>query len=307
MNHSAPIIHRALGREREKFLPGVVVSFTTLVHPPARFGHRPRTIGLIELTNGRRVLGPLLAENPSIGESVRPRMRLSHITHEGLRVYEVAFEACTKKDVPLPEFPGYILALTGPSGVGKSTVSRMLTRVCSEYTANVPILTTREAKSGDDGEYVYTTPEKFERMKKAGSIVAATRIPSSSENRQYGYQSTDIESIWREGKLPVVVTEIHLLKDLAEHYGRSSILSFGLLPPGDTKRAKLSQLLHRLRSRGRESEESIRDRLKNAERDLAIFRERKDLFDHIVVNEDLHSMVASLKEKVLGLFPALKA
>ena len=304
MNGSVPIAYRALKHEREKFLPGAVLSFTTLSHPPSRFGRRPRTIGLIELESGRRVLGPLLAEKPFIGQSVRPRMRLSHVTDEGLRVYEVAFEACATKAVVPQKLPRYILAFTGPSGVGKSTVSRMLTRACSEYAANVPIITTREAKPGDDGEYIYTTPEEFERMKRAGSIVAATQIPSSSENRQYGYRSADIKAIWSKGKLPVVVTEINLLEGLAHYYGRSSILSFGLLPPGRSKRAKLSQLLHRLRARGREAEENIQERLKNAEQDLAFFKERKDLFDHIVVNEDLRSMVASMKDKVLGLFPA---
>ena len=299
MNNCAPIIRRSLKREREKFLPGVVLSFTKLMHPPERFGRRPRIVGLIELENGRRVLGALLSD-AFIGQSVRPRMRLSHVTAEGLRVYETAYEAAGKAVAP-QAFPGYILALTGPSGVGKSTISRMLARAFSEYAASVPILTTREQKPGDDGEYVYTAREEFERLQRAGAIVAATRIPSSSEDRRYGYRATDIEAIWSAGKLPVVVTELHLLEDLARHYGRRAILSFGLLPPGRTKRAKLSQLLHRLRARGRDSEEHIRDRLKNAERDLAFFRERKDLFDHIVVNEDLSSMLDYMRKKVSGL------
>jgi len=301
MNNSASIVHRALRREREKFLPGTIVSFTTLSHPPARFGPMPRTIGMILLENRRRVLGTLLIEKPFIEQSVRPRMRLSHVTEEGIRVYEVAYEASKNVAVAPQKFPGYIIALSGPSGVGKSTISKMLTKACSDYTANVPILTTRDPKSGDDGEYIYTTEKEFESMKRAGSIITSTQIPSSNENRQYGYRATDIEAIWNKGKMPIVVTEIHLLEGLAHHYGRSSVLSFGLLPPGRTKRARLSQLLHRLRARGRESEEHIRDRLKNAEHDLALFRERKDLFDHIVVNEDLTVMIASMKKKVPAL------
>lgn len=297
MNNSAPIIHRALTREREKLLPGVVVSFTILSHPPARFEQKTRTIGLIELTSGRRVFGPLLAETPHIGQRVRPRMRLSHVTKEGLRVYEVAYEMLERVLAP-QKIPGYILALTGPSGVGKSTISRVLAHACSEYATNVPILTTRDPKPGDDGEYVYATPEEFDRLKRTGSIVAATHIPSSSEHRQYGYRAADIEAIWSAGKLPIVITEIGLLEGLAHYWGRSAILSFGVLPPGRTRRAKLSQLLHRLRARGRESEEHIRERLKNAQCDLDHFKKRKDLFDHIMVNEDMHSMIASIKKEV---------
>ena len=304
MSHSPSIVHRQKKREQERLEPGTVLSWTTLSHPPARFGHRPRTIALIELESGAKVLAPLIATHPHIGQKVHPRMRLSHITEETLRVYEVAYEALVEVSVPVLDFPGYILALTGPSGVGKTTVSKLLTQMFGHVTVNVPILTTRAAKQGDDGEYVYTTPEEFERLKRAGSIVAATVIPSSSEDRQYGYRGADIEAIWKEGKLPVVITEMHLLSGLAEHYSRRSILSFGLLPPGKSKRAKLSQLLHRLRTRGRETEEHIKDRLKNAERDLAFFTERSDLFDHIMVNEDLPSVIAAMKEKVPGLSKA---
>src|ERR1700686_2575920 len=107
-------------------------------------------------------------------------------------------------------FPGYILALTGPSGVGKSTMRKMLAYLCSEYVENVAMVTTRLPKQGDDGEYVYATPEEFERMKKSGAIVGATRISSSTEDRQYGYRGADIEEVWRKQKIPVVVTEMHL-------------------------------------------------------------------------------------------------
>ncbi len=177
----------------------------------------------------------------------------------------------------------------------------MLAGVGSEYIENIAIITTRNPKQGDDGEYVYVTQKEFERMKRGGILVATAQIPSSTENRQYGYRGADIETVWNSGKIPSVVTELQLLEGLADYYGRRSLLSFGLLPPGNSKRTRLSQLLHRLRGRGRDTEQHILDRLKNAEQDMTLLRERKDLFDHIVVNEDLTSLVESMRKKVLAV------
>jgi len=224
------------------------------------------------------------------------------VNTEGLRLYDVSYEVLTEvRELSKPKFPGYILALSGPSGVGKTTVSLLLSTVISEYVEKVPIVTTRSPKEGDDGEYHYVSETKFTEMQRRGEIVAETSIPSASEHRRYGYRSSDVEAIWRKGKIPVVVTEMGLLQDLAAHYGRRSILSCGLLPPGKSKRAMLSQLLHRLRSRGRDTEEHIRERIRNAAIDLQFFRDRSDLFDHIIVNEDLDAVVESLKGHVLEL------
>lgn len=302
MRDSPPIVHRATRKRARNLQEGEVLSFTTIAHAPVRFGKRPRTVALIQLEDGSNVLAELLTKHPAIGMRVRPRMQLSHVTTEKLRVYDLAFEPLVEIPVPAEHpFPGYILALTGPSGVGKSTISRLLVKVFSDVTAPVPILTTRPPKPGDEHEYHFVAPQEFERLQRRGEIVAATHIPSSMEDRRYGYRASDLEAIWQSGKLPVVITEMHLLEGLARHYGRRAILSFGLLPPGRSKRLKLSQLLHRLRQRGRDSEAHIRERLRNAEADLAFFEERKDLFDSVLVNDDLDEVVETLKERISGL------
>lgn len=300
MPDTSPVLHRAQKRRAKRLQNGVVVSVTTLAHPLSKFGNRPRTIGLIELADGTRVMGAL-SKPCMIGESVRPRMMLSSINHEGLRVYDVNYEPLAQKPVLEPEFHGYILALTGPSGVGKSTVSRLLVHAFASIVSPVPIITTRKRKKGDAGEYRYVSAEVFDALKNKNELAAWTDIPAGEEDRRYAYAKEDIEKIWKSGNLPVVITEMHLLQGLKKTYGRRSILSFGLLPPGKSKRAMLSALLHRLRERGRETEEQMAHRIKNAEKDLAFFSERKDLFDHLVVNEDLDAMLKMFKERIPGL------
>lgn len=300
MAHTPPALARQQKTLRKKMQEGTIVSWTRVMRPPAEYGSSPRTIGLILLKDGTQVMGEIAGENAAIGKHVTPRMRLNRITEEGLRIYDVAYEITVRKAVeklPSP-FPGYVLAFTGPSGVGKSTITRMLVHMAGDYAENVPILTTRRPKKGDESEYRYVSERRFMELKKTGKVVAATEIPSQTESRHYGYLASDIATIWKRGKLPVVVTEMHLLQDLARHYGRRSILSFGLLPPGKSKRAMLSALLHRLRERGRDTEAAIKDRINNAVRDLQFFKERADLFDHLIVNENLEAVVETVRQKM---------
>jgi len=317
MQHPA-LIARNQREHHQKMQEGTILSYTTITHPPAGFPQRPRTVGLIELDDGSKVLGELLSaisHQPlaiSIGQRVLPRKRLSHVTEQGLRVYAICYEsiACPEhsrrankliSQQAIKPFPGYILALTGPSGVGKTTVSKLLATKIGSRAAPVPIITTRDSKEHDEDEYIHMETKEFLMRRKRGEIVAATRIPSRSEQRWYGYRASDIQKIWKQGKVPVVITEMGLLTGLASHFGRRSILSFGLLPPGKSKRTMLSCLLHRLRDRGRDTEASIADRMKNAERDLQFFSEHKDLFDHMIVNEDINAVLHVLKGHVLEL------
>lgn len=299
-----PIVARAQKKWRKKLQPGTILSHTTI-----RTGHHSQTIALIELEDGSRVLAPLTTHYSlftihRIGQPVTPRLRLQSVNDDGLRAYDVAYEIAARKPLPTFEesvFPRYILAFTGPSGVGKSTVSTLLATLCSHYIERVPILTTRKPKKGDDGEYVYVTHTTFENLQRQNALAAAADIPSTTEKRYYGYRTADFEEIWKRGKIPVVVTEMHLLQGLAATFGRRAILSCGLLPPGTSRRAMLSTLLFRLRSRGRDTERQIRERLKNAIADLTFFTKRRDLFDHLIVNEKLEHVIEKLKPHIPGL------
>jgi guanylate kinase len=297
----APSLHRhvkTIASRAKK--DGTILSFTIIRNPPKGFGHERYVVGLIEHADGSHTCAQIIDEGlePAIGARVVPCLRRIRALDNGLIVNDFKYEVVDYAREPVTHVQRYVLALTGPSGVGKTTVTHMLLHLFSSYAEQVPIYTTRKPKKNDMEPYRHVTKEQFADLQKKGEIIAATRMDSTSEDRQYGYVRSDIEALWAKGKLPIVVTDLHLLKGLSESLGRRAILSCGLLPPGTSRRRMLSVLLHRLRGRGRDTEEQIQERLKVAEIDLAAFDLHPHLFDHLFVNESLDTCVESIRSIV---------
>ncbi len=271
-------------------------------HPPAGFGTEPYYVALIRLEDGNKVMAQLTRDSdaPLIGATVTPHMRRIRTMSNGLLVNDLKYEVVETKAAPVFTVTSYVLAVSGPSGVGKTTITRQLMGMFHSYAEQVPIITTRTAKKNDTEPYIHVSRDEFDALRTKKEIISWTHMLSATEQRYYGYRKRDIEAIWKKGKLPIVVTEINLLKGLVESLGRRAVLSCGLLPPGKSKRLMLSALLHRLRTRGRDTEEQIVERLKIAEEDLKAFTDHAHLFDHMLVNDELGVCVETIRELVVA-------
>jgi guanylate kinase len=296
-----PSLHRRI-KELEKisFRRGRILSFTTVRHPPAGFGTEPYPVALIEHEDGQRVIAQLTREGltAAIGAEVIPRLRRIRTMANGLHVNDLKYEVVTAAPVPLITMRAYVLALTGPAGVGKTTITRTLLSLFSPVVEQVPMYTTRRPRKSDLEPHVCVSETEFETMVARGEIVTHTVLTDHLRYRA-GYRKKDIEAIWKQHKLPIVTTDIRLLEGLSKALGREAILSCGLLPPGSSHRRMLSALLHRLRSRGSDSEQQILEQLKTAEAHLKAFDTHPHLFDHLLVNDELDSCVESIKEIVV--------
>lgn len=62
----------------------------------------------------------------------------------------------------------------------------------------------------------------------------------------------------------------------------------------------------RLRSRGTETEESLEKRLSLAQRDLNMIMNEKDMFDFVIVNDDLEMAYELLKSNLASQIAQLK-
>ena len=294
-----PSLHRRTKALRDMpLLRGTILSYTTVRHPPAGFGSDAYVVALIEKEDGSKVLAQMTPESapPAIGAIVAPRMRKIRTMENGLFINDLKYEVVVPVATPLFTVRTYVLALTGPSGVGKTTITRSLLSMFSSVIEQVPMVTTRKLKHSHAEPHVSVSEEQFQSMIDRGDIIAHTTLTDSGPYRA-GYRRKDIDAIWQRKKLPVVTTDMQLLEGLAKSLGRRTILSCGLLPPGISHRRMLSALLHRLRIR-QDPEAQIKEQLKSAKSHLDAFDSHAHLFDHMLVNEDVDACVASIREIV---------
>lgn len=294
-----PALHRRIKElSGTKIQPGTIVSYTTIHHPPAGFGTHPYRVALIEFDNGSKVCAQLTADGlePMIGARVVPHMRRVRTMANGLHVNDFKYEVVESVTEPMLKIQHYVLALSGPSGVGKTTITRSLLKLFHVDTEQLPMYTTCAKRKEEKEPLMHVSDKKFHAMIERGEIIAHTVM--QSQEGKCGYRKIDIEKLWTDGKLPVVIADINLLKGLAETLGRRSVLSCGLLPPGVSRRRMLSALLHRLRGRGSETEQEIKERLKGAETDLDAFKTHSHLFDHVLVNDKLDVCLETIAELV---------
>ena len=179
------------------------------------------------------------------------------------------------------------LVLSGPSGVGKGTLYKMLFQRHPEtFTLSVSH-TTRKPRPGEQEgvDYFYVSMEEFESLIDAEGFVEHAKFGSN----RYGTSKQTIADQSAKGKVVVLDIEIEGVKQVRQ----SSIDAryVFVLPPS------IQELESRLRGRGTESEDSIRQRLDRATAEIAFAEEGG--FDKLIRNDDLETAYKELEEFVL--------
>lgn len=187
--------------------------------------------------------------------------------------------------LPTDTDDGLLLIISGPSGVGKTTITRAVERAISGSVFSVSVTTRQKAQGDVEGvDYHFLTDGEFDLL------VAADELLEWAEvfGRRYGTPRKWVGEQLRRGRL--VILEIDV-KGARQVKGRMPD-AFGIfiLPPSE------DVLLERLRARKRDTDEAIARRFAEAKREIAEAK-TSGVYDAFVVNDELERAI----EEAVGI------
>ncbi|QHX35764.1 guanylate kinase [Spiroplasma sp. TIUS-1] len=182
---------------------------------------------------------------------------------------------------------GKIIIISGPSGVGKGAINIELAKDESLNLQYSVSATTRAPRPGEvEGvNYFFMDEKTFIEKEKNGEFIETAKFIGN----YYGTPRSYIKKQINDGKNVVLEIEVLGATQVLQQEKEFEIISIFLVPPS------LDELESRLRKRGTEAEEVIRERLNKALLEIPL----KDQYDYVVENDDVQNVIAKIHDILL--------
>jgi len=177
---------------------------------------------------------------------------------------------------------GKLIIISGPSGVGKSTITRQLVARLKDAYLSVSVTTRPQAPSEQNGrEYWFLSREQFHQRIEAGSLLEYAEVFGNL----YGTPRDKTEEALNAGKTVILEIDVQGARQVKALCPQATMIF--LLPPSD------KTLAERMKHRGRESGAVAARRLGAAGSETAAAWQ---YYDHMVVNDDLEQAISEVMQ-----------
>jgi guanylate kinase len=173
---------------------------------------------------------------------------------------------------------GIALVISGPAGVGKTTLCDRLLLDFNPILSRVITVTTRKPRKDEvDGkDYIFISNAEFDELKRDNSFLEYAKV----HDNQYGSLRDSVLKLFEKNHdvlLNIDVQGAASLKKLESNLGylQKRIRSIFIMPES------MNDLKNRLKNRGQDSEEEIQRRLKTAANEITLHKQ----FDHIIYSK----------------------
>ncbi len=180
---------------------------------------------------------------------------------------------------------GILFVISGPSGVGKGTLREALLKSTPNLIDSISV-TTRPARIGErDGrEYFFMDRDKFENLIKQGEFLEWAQVYSNL----YGTPKQFVQENLDKGL--DVLLEIDIQGAMQVKAKKPDGVFIFIAPPN------VEELANRLINRGKDSQDSIAERLKACYDEMEFMRE----YDYLVINDNISEAIKNLEAIIIA-------
>lgn len=183
---------------------------------------------------------------------------------------------------------GKIIAISAPSGTGKTTIVRRVLKDIPGLVFSVSATTRKPRENEKDGvHYFFISEDEFKDKIEKNEFIEWEKF----YDYFYGTFKSEVENAVNSGKSIILEVDVKGALSLKSIYPESVLIY--IVPPS------FDELVKRLKNRNTESEEDLQKRIDRAKMELGL----KDKFDFAIENENLETAVSeteSLVKKIIS-------
>ncbi len=172
---------------------------------------------------------------------------------------------------------GKVVVVSGPSGVGKSTICKEVVNRLNNVHLSVSVTTRPKGESEVDGQdYWFISEQQFQQRVNEGSLLEYADV----FGHLYGTPKDKVEEALQANETIILEIDVQGAKQVKVIYP-AAVMIF-ILPPSQRK------LAERMNLRGREDTEAAEERLNGASTEIAAAWQ---YYENMVINDDLEQAV----------------
>ncbi len=175
-----------------------------------------------------------------------------------------------------------LVIISGPSGVGKSTIAKEAVKRLGGAYLSVSVTTRPKSELETDGkDYWFISKEEFEKKTKEGSLLEYAEVFGNF----YGTPKDKVDEALAQGKSVILVIDVQGGRQVKAKYP-DAVMIF-IMPPS------AKHLAQRLNGRGRDDEKTAKKRLSLADDEIAAAWR---YYNNMVINDDLEQAISEVVE-----------